>query len=199
MSHPRFSAVLILALLLVPLAVFAATGEEAAAEHGSSGSGFIPKVINFVILFGALFFFLRKPLLAMLTKRTEVVRDILDDARKEKDKAESKLAEAKERAAALENEAARLKAAAAAEGEAETQRIRELSAREADRIKTLASQEVAGRLKAGIRELKEYTAELAAGLAEKRIRQRLTGADQSALIDRSINRLKDIHGDPAAR
>ncbi len=56
-----------------------------------------------------------------------------------------------------------------------------------ERIRTLASQEVDGHLKAGVRELKDYTAELAADLAEERIKNRLTAADQAALIDRSID------------
>jgi F-type H+-transporting ATPase subunit b len=134
----------------------------------------------------------------MLTKRVDVVREMLQDAREDREKAETKLAEAQARAAALEDEAARLKEQAAADGKTETEQIRALSAKEAERIRILASQEVAIRLQAGIRELKEYTAGLAAGLAEERIRERLSPTDQSALIDRSIERLKTIHEERAA-
>lgn len=197
MKASRVPAVLLLALL--PLSLFGAANEEAAAGGEASGSGFIWKVVNFAVLFGALIFFLRKPVGAMLTKKTEVVRDILDDARREREKAESKLADAQARAAALEIEAGRLKAQALAEGQAATEKIKALSAQEAERIRTLATQEVAIRLQAGIRELKEYTTELAADLAEDRIQKRLTGADQASLIDRSIERLKNIHDESAAR
>jgi len=183
--------------LLGPAALFAAE-ETAAAEHESGGSGFIWKLVNFAVLFGAMFFFLRKPLGEMLKKRVDVVREMLEDARDDREKAETKLAEAQARASALEDEAARLKEQAAADGKAETENIRALSAKEAERIRTLASQEVAIRLQAGIRELKEYTTELAAGLAEKRIRERLSPTDQSALIDRSIERMKTIHEERAA-
>jgi len=194
MSVKRVLAV----LLLVPFLVFAAVNEETAESHESGGSGYIWKVINFVVLFGAMIFFLRKPAMAMLKKKTEMVRDLLDDARRERTTAEAKLAEARIQAATLENEAARLKARAAADGLAETEKIRELAAKEAERIRTLAAQEVAVRLQAGIRELKEYTAELAAGIAEARMKDRLTGADQIDLIDRSIERLKTIHEEPTA-
>jgi F-type H+-transporting ATPase subunit b len=185
-------------LLLIPFLVFASVNEETAESHESGGSGYIWKIINFAVLFGALFFFLRKPAMAMLTKKSEMVRDLLDDARRDRTTAEAKLAEARIQAATLENEAARLKAQATADGLAETEKIRELAAKEAERIRTLAAQEVAVRLQAGIRELKEYTAELAAGIAEARMKDRLTGSDQVDLIDRSIERLKTIHEEPTA-
>ncbi|MBN1938231.1 MAG: ATP synthase F0 subunit B [Candidatus Aminicenantes bacterium] len=188
----RFLAVVLLVLVLLPPAARSAAEEHGEAGHESGGSGFIWKVVNFAVLFGAMFFFLRKPLGAMLAKRVDVVREVLEDARQDREKAEAKLAEAQARAAALENEASRLKEQAAVEGREETKRIRALAVRETERIKTLASQEVAFQLQAGIRDLKEYTAELAAGLAEERIKKRLTQSDQSDLIDRSIERLKEI-------
>ena len=195
MSAKRISAVFLLVLFAVAAA---AAGGEPAVDEASGGSGFIPKIVNFVILLGALIFFLRKPVLTMLGGKSDAVRGLLDDARRERTAAETKLAEARIQAAALEAEASRLKERAAADGRTETEKIRELAAREAARIRTLASQEVAVRLQAGIRELKEYTADLAAGLAEARMKERLTAADQVDLIDRSIERLKTIHEEPAA-
>lgn len=198
MRKARLLAVSLLVFALVAPAALSAAEEQAEAGHSSGGSGFIWKVINFAVLFGALFFVLRKPLGEMLTKKTDVVRIVLEDAREDREKAEAKLAEAQARATALENEAARMREQAAADGRAETERIRALSAREAERIRTLAAQEVAVRLQAGVRELKEFTAELAAGLAEEQIKKRLSPDDQSALIDRSIERLKSIHEERAA-
>ncbi len=186
-------------LLFVPFLVFATVNEEAAGHPESGGSGFIPNIINFVILFGALFYFLRKPLGAMLTNKSNLVRDLLADARSEREKADAKLAEARTQVETLENEAARLKAQAMTDGRDETARIKETTVKEAERIRTLATQEVALRLKAGIRELKEYTAGLAADIAETKMKARLTEADQVALIDRSIDRLKTAHDESAAR
>jgi len=191
-----FRALAVLLLVSFPAAGFAA-GE---AEHAAGGGGldFLWKVINFAVLFGALFYFLRKPLQAMLDKKAETVRDLLADARREREEAEAKLTEAATRVAELQDEAARLKERAAAEARAETERIRNIAAREAERIRTLAAQEVAVRLQAGIRELKEYTTGLAAGLAEDRLKKRLTEADHIDLIDRSIDRLKMISDESAA-
>jgi F0F1-type ATP synthase membrane subunit b/b' len=186
-------------LLLVPFLTFA-TINEAAAEHAESGgSGMVPKIVNFVILFGALFYFLRKPVGAMLTNKSNLARNLLAAARSEREKAEGRLAQARVQAAALENEAARLKAQAFTDGKDETARIKEAAVKETERIRTLATQEVAVRLKAGIWELKKYTAGLAADIAESKMKARLTEADQVALIDRSIDRLKTVHEESAAR
>ncbi len=185
-------------LLLIPILMAAVSGGEAAEHQESGGLGFVWKVVNFFVLFGAMFAFLRKPVTAILIKKTETIRGLLNDARRERLTAEAKLADAGVQAVALKNESVRLKERAAAEGRAETERIKKLAVREAERIRTLAAQEVAVRLQAGIRELKEYTAELAAGMAEARMKDRLTGADQVDLIDRSIERLKTIHEESVA-
>ena len=105
-------ALAVLLLVSFPAAGFAA-GE---AEHAAGGGGldFLWKVINFAVLFGALFYFLRKPLQAMLDKKAETVRDLLADARREREEAEAKLTEAATRVAELQDEAARLKERAAA-------------------------------------------------------------------------------------
>jgi F-type H+-transporting ATPase subunit b len=182
-------------LFLVPLLLGMTTEEGAASEGG--GSGMIGKIINSAILFGALFFFLRKPLSAMLVKKSTEIREALEEARSARVQSEARLAEAHVRVAALEEEVARMKEQAVAEGRAETDRIKSLAEKEADRIRSLAAQEVAVRLQAGVRELKAYTAALAAEIAEARIKGRLTEADQSDLIDRSIERLKTIHEESA--
>ena len=183
-------ALAVLLLVSFPAAGFAA-GE---AEHAAGGGGldFLWKVINFAVLFGALFYFLRKPLQAMLDKKAETVRDLLADARREREEAEAKLTEAATRVAELQDEAARLKERAAAEARAETERIRDIASREAERIRTLAAQEVAVRLQAGNAVAAGY------GLAEERLKKRLTEADHIDLIDRSIDRLKVMSDESAA-
>ncbi|MGD0782247.1 MAG: ATP synthase F0 subunit B [Candidatus Aminicenantales bacterium] len=153
----------------------------------------IGKIINFAILFGGLFFFLRRPFLALLDKRTRTIERTLAEATEARAAAERQLEEARRKAAALEGELARLKSEAEADGLKEKERIRELAGKEAERLRTLARQEIEAHLKAGVRELKAMTAGLAAGLAEERLKSRLTEADQGALIDKSIDRLKTLN------
>ncbi len=159
----------------------------------------IGKIINFAILFGGLFLFLRKPFLALLDKRTRTIERTLAEATEARAAAERQLEEARRKAAALEAEMIRLKSEAEADGLKEKERIRELAGKEAERLRTLARQEIEAHLKAGVRELKAMTAGLAAGLAEERLKNRLTAADQDALIDKSIDRLKTLNEESDTR
>jgi len=177
-------------LLFVPFLLFmSAEGEP----HASGSGGMLGKVINFVVLFGALAFVLYKPARNFLAKRTRDIQLSLDEAREGRLRAEAKLEEARAKLAALEGDMGRLRVEAEAEGRAETERIKALAEKEAQRIQSFTQQEIDLQLKAGIQELKEYTAGLAASLAEGRMKLRLTSEDQSGLIDKSITDLTKLH------
>ena len=187
---------LLLVVLALPL-LLGWTEDPAAPESG--GSGMLGKIVNFVILFGALVFFLRKPVKAMLAKKTDDIRASLEEARAGREAAEAKLAESEARFAAIEDEVVRIKALAQSDANAEKDRLRALAESEAARIRVLAAQDVDAGLKAGIRDLKAYAAELAAGLAEERIKARLTGGLQGELIDRSIEQMGKLHEESGSR
>jgi F-type H+-transporting ATPase subunit b len=190
----RTAFAVILCVLILSLGLAAQEGEHQAEPHGESGSsGMLGKVINFVILFGALGYLLAKPLMNFLSKRTTDIRASLDGARFAREEAVRKLAETQARIAALEGEAARLKSEAEAEGLRARDGIRELADKEAARIRSFASQEIDLRVKAGVQELKERTIELAAELAAARMSAGLKPEGHSDLIDRSIGELEQFH------
>jgi F-type H+-transporting ATPase subunit b len=168
-------------------------GHEAESHAASGSSGMLGKVINFVILFGALGYFLYKPLMSFLSKRTSDIRASLDEARAAREKAERKLAETQTRIASLEGEAARMKSEAEAEGRRAREDIRTLSEREAERILSLSAQEIDLRVKAGVQELKERTIELAAELAAGRMNKAIDADGHSSLIDKSIEDLEHFN------
>jgi F-type H+-transporting ATPase subunit b len=171
-------------------------------EEGTSGSGssnFLGKVVNFAVLFGGLTYILYKPLRNFLTKRSRDIRAALDEARGARREAEQKLEEAQRRIAALEDEVTGMKREAELKGLKEQAKIKALAEKEAIRIRTFAQQEIDLQLKAGIQELKEYTAEIAASLAEARMKDKITEEGQSKLIDKSIERLAEIHEEPNSR
>ena len=169
-----FKSALLVFLVLLILPLSRGLAEEGTAPE-SSGSGMLGKIVNFVILFGALVFFLRKPIRVLLAKRTSDIR------------------------AALEDEVARIKTLAENDALVEKGRLRALAEYEAVRIRTLAAQDVDARLKAGVRELKAYAAELAAELAEARIKARMTDDLHGELIDRSIEKLGALHEKSGSR
>jgi F0F1-type ATP synthase membrane subunit b/b' len=79
------------------------------------------------------------------------------------------------------------------------QRIALAAAAEAERLKKLTRQELDEQVRRGVIGLKAYAAEKATALARERIRARLTPATQSALIDRSLDRLSRLHEESGSR
>ena len=165
----------------------------------SATMDFLGKLINFLILFGGLGLVMRKPLKAMLAKRTADIGDSIRDAEGARAGAETKAGESKARLSGLEKEIGLLKAAAEEEGRRETGRISRAAAEEAERLKKLARQEVEEQVRLGVRELKAHAAARATDLARERIRKRLTPELQAALIDQSIDRLSRLNEKSGAR
>jgi F-type H+-transporting ATPase subunit b len=179
-----------LVLFAVPFLLFMS------AEEGgrvSATMDFLGKLVNFLILFGGLAFVMRKPLKAMLAKRTVDIGETIRDAEGAKAGAETKAGESRSRVAHLEEEVRGLKAAAEEEGRRQTERISRAAAEEAERLKKLARREVEEQVRLGVRELKAHAAARATDLARERIRKRLTPELQAALIDKSIDRLSRLN------
>ncbi len=189
MSGRAAAAILFCALVLF-LGMTPQEGEHA-AESGSSGM--LGKVINFVILFGGLAYFLAKPLMGFLAKRTSDIRASLEGAKAAREDAERRLAETQARLATLEDEAARMKSAAEEDGRRARDGIRDVAEKEAERVRAFAAQEIDLRVKAGIQELKDRTIELSAELAAARMKARIDAVGQAGLIDRSIDELEQFH------
>ncbi len=188
---------LLVLLLAVPLAL-AATGEEG-STHPSAAMDFLGKVVNFLVLFGALVFVLRKPVKALLAKRTADVGETIRKAGADRTESESRAETSREKLAGLEGEVRALKAAAEEEGRREADRIARAAREEAERLKKLTRQELDEQVRLGVRELKTYAAARATELARERIRKRLTPELQAALIEQSIDSLSRLHEEPGPR
>jgi len=154
---------------------------------------FLGKVVNVLILFGGLTFVLRKPVKAMLAKKTLDVGETIRLAEAGRIQAEAKSAESKVRMSGLEGEVRTLKAAAEADGRREAERISRAAAEEAARLKKFTRQELDEQVRRSVAELKAYAAARATAIARERIRKRLTPEAHASLIDKSIDRLAKLH------
>jgi F-type H+-transporting ATPase subunit b len=182
-------------LAVLPLFVFAA------AEERSGPSGlmdFLGKTLNFLLLFGGLAFVLVKPIRAFLVARIESVRKTLAQASSSRAEAERQLEGVGARLAGLSEEARRIREGGESLGLKDKVRIADLAAREAEKIKAMAREEIEARALASRRELLRYAAELAVSLARSRIERRLTPELQSRLIDESIDTLGKRHAEPSS-
>jgi F-type H+-transporting ATPase subunit b len=179
-----------LVLLLLPFFISMVSADE---EHSSNVRDFIGKTVNFIVLFGGLAYFLYKPIRNFLQKRSEKIEQGLKEAGDAQREAELKLREANARLATLEDEIEKLKKEAEIEGRKERERVIQLAQQEAEKIKYFAKQEIEMLMRAGIQDLKQYTAELASALAEERIKKKMSPEDQSFLIDKSIEKLDELY------
>jgi F-type H+-transporting ATPase subunit b len=165
----------------------------------SASVDFLGKVVNALVLFGGLTFVLRKPLKAMLAKRTADVGESIRSAETGRTEAESKSVASKAKLAGLESEVRGLKAEAEAAGQRETERISRAAADEAERLKKFTRQELDEQVRRSVGELKTYAVARATDIARERIRRRLTPEAQSTLIDKSIDRLSKLHEESGYR
>jgi F-type H+-transporting ATPase subunit b len=187
---------LLVLLFVVPL-VLAMSAEE--GGHASATMDFLGKVVNFLILFGGLALVARRPVKAMLAKRTVDVGDTIRQAETDRADSESLAAGSRAKLAGLAAEVGALKAEAEDAARREAERIARAAREEAERLKKLTRQELDEQVRLGVRELKAFAAARATDLARERIRKRLTPEVHSALIEKSIDRLSRPHEEPGPR
>jgi F-type H+-transporting ATPase subunit b len=181
---------ILLVLLIVPFLLSMSYTEE---SHASQTKDFLGKVINFLVLFGGLIYLLRKPLGNFLQGRSDTLGKALQGAKESREEAAGRLTGVESRLGKLDEEIEQLRQEAEAEGRSLHQRIIEEAKQDSERLKHFAHQEIEMHTQDAVREIKEYTAALAADLALQRIQQRMTAEYQLSLIDKSIERLEKLH------
>jgi F-type H+-transporting ATPase subunit b len=160
------------------------------AEDKEGGGLQIWKWANFVVLAGGLGYLIGKKGGPFFAARAAKIRQDIVDAGEAREQAEARAAEVDRRLANLEAELAALRAASGKEEEAETGRFGRHTAAEIVKTQAQAEQEIAAAGKAARLELKRYCAELSVGLAEQKIRARMSPDTQDALVRGFVRDLK---------
>ena len=170
------------------------TGDLHAAAEGSEGGGIvsmIAKFVNFAILAGVLVYFLKAPLSAYLATRTTQIRQELVTAAEMKATAAEQLSAIEQKMRALPGELESLKVRGAEDVKAERARMAQAAAAERERLIQQTRREIDSRLRLAKRELTAHAADLAVGIARRRIEQSITAEDQMRLVDRYSAQLKE--------
>jgi F-type H+-transporting ATPase subunit b len=160
-------------------------GDAAAEEHHDPG--WWPtfwKTANFLILVGALTYFLRAPLIGYLSGRIGKVREDLVTAKQTRETAVRQLADIDAKLAALPAELEALKVRGAEDLAAERARIEQEAQAERQRVLEHTRREIDMRLRVAKRELLELGANLAVNVASEKIKKSITPEDQARLVDR---------------
>jgi F-type H+-transporting ATPase subunit b len=172
--------------------------EESHGEHGAPPKtyfgipGWILKLINMIVFFGLLAWFLRKPVTAALAARSEQIRGEMREAKERRQKSDQMAAEIQARLTQIEKDVEGIRERAEAEGQRQRQELIAAAEAEAQKILQAARNEVENRLKSARRELTEYAAELATERAEAILKEKITEADQRKLFEESLRQVSEV-------
>ena len=166
----------------------------AAAEGGGSSiPEWIPKAFNLALVLGFLYLVIRKPMAAFFeTRRSAIVAD-LEQAKRDKQAAEARLAEVDARLARLAAEQTEIRAEAEREAEAEQARVAARAEDDARKIAETAEREIGGALKSARADLQRFAAEKATELAEGMIRAEMTDADRQRMVEQYAAELGGVN------
>jgi F-type H+-transporting ATPase subunit b len=149
------------------------------------------KWANFLILAGGLGYLIRKHGGPFLADRSRKIKEDIVQAEEVRRDAERRAAEVDRRLAGLESEIAALRADSQKEAEAEKKRIEQQTPLEMAKLRAHAEQEIAAAGKTARADLKQYAAALAIGLAEQKLRARMTPDTEDGLVRGFV---RDIDG-----
>jgi F-type H+-transporting ATPase subunit b len=180
-----FSTVLF-ALLFAVLTVHAA---EEGANAAQDRTNEIFKWINFAILAAGLLWLFGKVLPPKFRANADNISSAITKATAAKAEADRQLREAEQKLARLEQEVAQLRATAQREAEAESERIRSGTDRDAQKIGQAAATEIEAAERAARLELKAIAANLAVDGAESLLARQLTPQAQEALVSAFVKGL----------
>jgi F-type H+-transporting ATPase subunit b len=183
-------AVIWAGLVVAVPAGFAQEGESA-KEASAGGHEEMWKWANFLVLAGIIGYFVGKNGGPFFAARSRQIRKDLIEAAEVRKDAEARAADVDRRLAHLEADIAGLRAESQREAQEEMERIRQRTVGEVAKIEANAGQEIASAGKAARMELKRYAAKLAIGLAEHKIRDRMTPQVQDELAGDFVRELEE--------
>jgi len=187
-----FSKIFIVFTLCILNLAFVATAfasEEGAATHTSLFKDYFWKVINFGILAFILFKFGRKPLQSFLKQRTELIEKTLKEAREAKEAAQKAFQQVEDRLKTKDKEIEEILSASKRFGEEARKSLIQQSDKLREKILEQARVNIEYELKSAKEAIKAEAVEIAMGLAEKKIKEKLTKEEQQKLLEESLTKI----------
>ncbi len=167
-----------------------AFGAEGGEAHESLFKSYLWQLLNFAILVTILVYFMRKPLKEFLRKRTEIIEKSLKEAREAKELAEKALAEVEERLKLKDREIEEILSRTRLSAEKEQGLLLQQGEQMKEKILEQARTNIEYELRQARDSIKAEAAEIALGLAEKKLKEKLTKEEQIRLIEESLKRME---------
>lgn len=162
-------------------AAWAASGGD--GGHGGLSSSDWYRIMNFAVLALALVFLLRKPIPRALNSRVQGIQNQLNDLEARKAEAEKRLAECNQKLGELEKEAGRIVSDYLRQGQDAKARILKEAESAAEKIQTQARRNIEHEFEQTKARLQREIFEQSLAKAEALLKQNVTAADQSKLVE----------------
>ena len=182
--------ILTFALAAAPAMLYAQEGGKAAEHEGAAaheqkdeGSLEIWKWVNFLILAGGLGYMIGKNAGPFFAARSAGIRKDMEVSLQQRKAADARVADVERRLATLETEIAALRQESEKELKVGAAQISQQTSEELAKIQENAGMEIAAAGKQARAELKRYSAELAMGLAEQKVRARMTAPSELHVVE----------------
>jgi F-type H+-transporting ATPase subunit b len=183
-------------VLIAVLVVFLCLsfGIAMAASGGDSGAkGWVKtdwfRVMNFVVLAGALFFILRKPVSQALSSRIKGIQEQLESLETQRAEAEKQLAQYNEKLSQLESEAVKIVDAYIKQGNEAKAKILKEAEQTAEKLQAQARRNIEHEFDKARQKLQQEVVESSLQKAEESLKKEITAQDQDKLIDEYINKV----------
>ena len=172
-------------------AAFAAGGGDGHGEPAPKGwvATDTYRVMNFSVLFIALFLLLRKPVANALNARITGIKEQLEDLEAQKAEAEKQLSEYNERLSLLDKEAEELIQGYIQQGEEAKARIIEAAESTAGKLEEQAKRHIEHEFEQAKEQLQAEIMQKALAKAEEIIKTKINDEDQDRLVDEYLEKV----------
>jgi len=182
----------LIAELFIRPALFAAA--EQAESTGLLSNPTLWRVINLLVFVIILAYILRSKVRIgqVFDNRAASIVKELEQAKRDKQEAEDRLAQLEARLTKLDQEVEQIRVEAELESARESERIREAAAADAEKIRQTARREIEGAMKAARNELRAFVADQSVALAEGMIRREIRPEDDTRMVNKFIDDLSEV-------
>ena len=179
--------VLVVLLCLSSGAAMASSGVDSGAKGWVKTDWF--RVMNFVVLAGALVFVLRKPVSKALSTRIKDIKEQLESLEAQRAEAEKQLARYNEKLSQIESEAAKIVDAYIKQGNEAKAKILKEAEQTAEKLQAQARRNIEHEFDKAKQKLQQEVVESSLQMAEESLKKEITAQDQDKLIDEYINKV----------